>query len=116
MLGHHALALAGEVGEFCNMVKKIDRGDLVGANETTMHNFHVAMANELVDCLIYICQAATVLNFRLDEGYKQKREYNAERFDPKRRNPNESGVAATSNDAGGSGHVLHLPFNGGSEV
>jgi NTP pyrophosphatase (non-canonical NTP hydrolase) len=50
-----ALGLAGEVGEVCNKIKKIVRGDYLGDNDAAI----LAVADirsELGDCLWYLSQ------------------------------------------------------------
>ena len=69
------IALAGEVGEFANIVKKVMRGSLEMNNKT-----RVELAMELTDCLIYACLLASSLQVDLGECYQLKREYNEERF------------------------------------
>ncbi len=73
---HNALALAGEVGEFCNIVKKIDRGSLDGNNPLVRHN----LAMELTDCYVYLLNLAGLLKIDLDEAYKIVRANNEQRF------------------------------------
>lgn len=57
------LGLAGEVGELVNKVKKIYR-DNAGVLSNTRR---VEIADELSDCLWYVAELATQLNFGLDE-------------------------------------------------
>ena len=54
-----ALGLAGEAGEFANMIKKL-----------TAHGHDIpaeVLADELGDCLWYIAEAATACGLKLDE-------------------------------------------------
>ena len=74
-LVHQALALAGEVGEFCNIVKKIERGDY----ELTQEH-RLALLLEVADVFIYTCNLATILNADLGKTYSLKRETNVGRF------------------------------------
>lgn len=74
-LGHHIIGAIGELGEFANIVKKIDRGDLEMNEEV-----YAQMCMEIVDFFIYTVACATILNFDLAMGYHQKREYNVQRF------------------------------------
>jgi NTP pyrophosphatase (non-canonical NTP hydrolase) len=69
------IALAGEVGEFANMVKKDIRDQAVYTKE-----HHLELCMELVDILVYLCQLANALNLNLAEGYALKRSINVERF------------------------------------
>jgi NTP pyrophosphatase (non-canonical NTP hydrolase) len=73
---HHALALAGEVGEFCNIVKKIDRGSLEFGNSQTQYD----LAMELTDVFIYTLNLAGLLKIDLAQAYRIKRAQNEERF------------------------------------
>ena len=75
-----AVALAGEVGEFCNLVKKITRrfrstGEMPGEDEMD------SLYEELVDVFIYILKASEEL-FKKDlaEAYLEKMRKNEERF------------------------------------
>lgn len=73
---HMALAYAGEVGEFCNIVKKIQRGSL-NPNDAKVR-FDLAM--ELVDGFIYMLNLAGMLQIDLDKAYQVKRADNNRRF------------------------------------
>lgn len=54
-----ALGLAGEAGEFANMIKKLTaHGHDISADE---------LADELGDCLWYLAEAATACGLTLDE-------------------------------------------------
>lgn len=65
------VALAGEVGEFANLVKKQHRGTPVTLG---------ALANELPDILIYLLMIAEWLGVDLEHEYQEKRKYNVGRF------------------------------------
>jgi len=77
---HHALALAGEVGEFANIVKKIDRGSLDSREPRVRHD----LAMELTDVLIYVLNLGALLRVDLEEAYKIKRAENEQRFTKER--------------------------------
>lgn len=77
---HHALSLAGEVGEFCNIVKKVDRGSLQFSDAST----RVALAMELTDVYVYLLNLAGILDIDLEESYKIVRGQNETRFMPAR--------------------------------
>jgi NTP pyrophosphatase (non-canonical NTP hydrolase) len=68
------LCLAGETGEACNVWKKHLRGSI---NESTAVEL---LKGELADVLTYLCELAGQLGIDLEEAYKVKREFNAERF------------------------------------
>lgn len=73
---HHALALAGEVGEFCNIAKKIERGSL----DFTQASVRYALAMELTDVYVYLLNLAGLLEVDLEASYKIVRANNEERF------------------------------------
>jgi NTP pyrophosphatase (non-canonical NTP hydrolase) len=76
-LKHQLIGLTGEVGEFANIVKKVDRGSLPfePGGET-----HMMMAMELIDVFIYLVNCANTLGMDLEGNYKTKRAFNEERF------------------------------------
>ncbi len=69
-----ALAMAGEVGEVCNNVKKYLRGDFEG------DELQKRLMDELPDVLIYLVMLADEMNFSLEMAYDIKKEYNDARF------------------------------------
>ena len=73
---HHALALAGEVGEFANIVKKVDRGSYEFRDAKVRH----MLAMELTDAFIYILNLAAMLNIDLEKSYMHVRGLNEKRF------------------------------------
>jgi NTP pyrophosphatase (non-canonical NTP hydrolase) len=75
-LGFMALAYAGEVGEYCNLIKKIERGSLSYKDAST----RVALASELTDGFIYMLNNAALLNVDLEKSYEGVRARNARRF------------------------------------
>ena len=77
-VGYLALCLAGEVGEFANLVKKGIRG----THSLNDDEFHRAMAFELTDVFIYLMNLAAVLDVDLEKTYQLKRVYNEQRFGP----------------------------------
>lgn len=78
---HHSLALAGEVGEFCNIVKKIDRGSLEFKDAAVRYDLQM----ELTDILIYVLNLAGLLGVDLEKAYEHKRGINDKRFMEQRR-------------------------------
>ncbi len=96
-LGYLALALAGEAGEFANMIKKIMRGSL----DVNQKEVRIDMAFELADVLIYVAMLSNLLGFDLAETYAYKRDINVTRFGKKDTDSNGSGS--------GSGVVLEMP-------
>jgi len=73
-LTHHCLALAGEVGELCNVVKKVERGSVDEVSARQM------LRDETADVFIYLCNVAAVLGMDLEAEYDIKRSFNARRF------------------------------------
>lgn len=69
-----ATALAGEVGETCNLIKKWYR------DSWTLEQIQNELAKELPDILIYLVMLAGAANIDLDKAYEAKKEYNNERF------------------------------------
>lgn len=75
-LFHHALGLGGEVGEFQNIVKKVDRGSL----DIKVPQVRYDLAMELTDVLIYVLNLAGLMHIDLEQTYKMKRAENEKRF------------------------------------
>ena len=69
-----ALALAGEVGEVCNKVKKYMRGDF------DFEELQAQLDSELPDILIYLVMLSDNLGIDLEEQYHIKKEFNDARF------------------------------------
>lgn len=78
---HHSLALAGEVGEFCNIVKKVDRKSLDIKDAKTRY----ALAMELTDVYVYLLNLAGLLGVDLEQSYNIVRAANEQRFMAARR-------------------------------
>jgi NTP pyrophosphatase (non-canonical NTP hydrolase) len=75
-LVHHCLGLAGEAGEFIDIVKKIDRGSL-SIKDAAVRRM---LAMEITDVFIYVLNIAGLLGIDLEETYKMKRIENERRF------------------------------------
>jgi NTP pyrophosphatase (non-canonical NTP hydrolase) len=73
-LVYNALALAGEAGEFGNVVKKVIRGD------NTVPEVLSDLREELADVFIYLMNLVELLNMDLTREYIMKRETNLARF------------------------------------
>ncbi len=69
-----ALAAAGEVGELCNLVKKVERGT------HSPEEVHWNIASEAVDALIYLCNVLSILEVDVAALYDKIRENNVRRF------------------------------------
>lgn len=73
---HHTLAMAGEVGEFANLVKKVERGSLKIGDAPT----RLKLAMELTDAFVYMLNLAGLLGIDLEKSYNYVRGENEKRF------------------------------------
>ena len=73
-LEYSAIALAGEVGEIANIVKKIVRGD------STLQDSCKAIMEESADVFAYLMKLCNQMNIDLERAYLDKRETNQDRF------------------------------------
>jgi NTP pyrophosphatase (non-canonical NTP hydrolase) len=71
---HHILSMVGELGEVCNIIKKIQRGSL------TMAEAKDHLHEEMIDVLIYWMSAAAIMGINIEEVYNDKRRVNESRF------------------------------------
>jgi NTP pyrophosphatase (non-canonical NTP hydrolase) len=71
---YSGLALAGEAGEYANILKKVVRGDM------TLQEAMPSLADELADVFTYTMLIAGQLHFDLLTEYVKKREHNMIRF------------------------------------
>jgi NTP pyrophosphatase (non-canonical NTP hydrolase) len=78
---HHTLGMCGEVGEFANLVKKVDRGSLNLGDAST----RVKLAEELTDTFVYMLNIAHLLGVDLEKSYVSVRAQNEKRFMEARR-------------------------------
>lgn len=69
-----ALAAAGEVGEMCNLIKKVERG--THAPEEVADQ----VANEVVDAIIYLLNILGIQKKDFSSLYDKIRENNVNRF------------------------------------
>lgn len=76
----HVLALAGEVGELANLIKKVERGSLDWNSAEVRHN---AMM-ELTDAYVYILLIAGIMGVDLERSYAHVRALNEKRFSAER--------------------------------
>lgn len=74
-VAYTCLCLAGEVGELCNIVKKVGRGSL-----TLNEKVHMDIVMEATDVLTYLLLLFEALGVDSEECYNVKREINNERF------------------------------------
>jgi NTP pyrophosphatase (non-canonical NTP hydrolase) len=80
------LALAGEVGELANVVKKIVRGSLDGKDAAVKRQLDM----EATDVLVYLLNIFGVLGVDPKKAYDNIRQLNEKRFGPK--DPSKNGV------------------------
>lgn len=73
-LEHMAVCLIGEVGEFCNVLKKVVRGDL------SLNDAKPDLAEELTDSFIYLIKIANQFGVDLEAEFLAKVEKNKIRF------------------------------------
>lgn len=73
-LGFMALALAGEVGELCNIVKKVERGSVA------LDDVRAELAEEAADVLTYLLNVFALTGTNPDKMYALKRAKNIRRF------------------------------------
>lgn len=73
-LEHLAVCLTGEIGEFCNILKKVVRGDL------KLEVAKEQMNEELADCFIYLLKIANQFDIDIEEEFIKKVSKNKERF------------------------------------
>jgi NTP pyrophosphatase (non-canonical NTP hydrolase) len=77
------IGLFGEIGEFSNIVKKINlKIYKVEINEIDhiISNYKEALSEELIDSLIYLLRIVTHLNLDVTKAYLCKLEENRERY------------------------------------
>lgn len=70
---HYALGLAGEVGEVCNLLKKVNRKDRKKISKNDL-------SDELADVFTYLMLLADANDIDLMEAYFKKREHNKGRW------------------------------------
>lgn len=77
------VGLYGEIGEFSNLIKKInlemDGGNIDTANKLYLE-YENKLSEELIDAFIYIIRIATHLDIDITSTYLKKLNYNKERF------------------------------------
>jgi NTP pyrophosphatase (non-canonical NTP hydrolase) len=83
MINKDLIGLFGEIGEFSNIVKKLnlERGRV--GNEECRNRIEEArksLDGELIDCLIYLIRLATHLDTDIEEVYLRKLAVNDEKY------------------------------------
>jgi NTP pyrophosphatase (non-canonical NTP hydrolase) len=76
-MGYLTICLAGETGEFANLIKKGMRGDFEIDNPT----YTRLLALELTDVFIYVMNLAALMGVDMEKMYQIKRSINRDRFD-----------------------------------
>jgi NTP pyrophosphatase (non-canonical NTP hydrolase) len=79
-LQYLTVALAGEIGEYANIVKKISR-DFENLNDAVSDERKQSLIEEMTDCFIYIIIIANLLGIDLEKEYMKKLEKNKKRFE-----------------------------------
>ncbi|MFP3424652.1 hypothetical protein [Pseudoalteromonas sp. SIMBA_162] len=73
-LEHLAVCLTGELGEFCNILKKVSRGDMLLAE------VREELDLELIDVFIYLLKISNQFDVDLEKGFLKKLAINKARF------------------------------------
>jgi NTP pyrophosphatase (non-canonical NTP hydrolase) len=73
-------ALAGEVGEVANLVKKVVRSVVYGRGDLRLDDVRQELAEEIADVFTYLLTIAGLLGLDLEKIYLQKLEKNRKRF------------------------------------
>jgi NTP pyrophosphatase (non-canonical NTP hydrolase) len=74
-LEHLAVCLTGEMGEFCNILKKVVRGDF------PLNSAKVGMSEELADVFIYLIKISNQFDVDLETEFLKKVSKNKLRYD-----------------------------------
>lgn len=80
-LPQYGNAIAGEVGELCNIIKKMDRLNVPGDSELSTED----IGKELADIICYACLIASRADLNLEDCIKQKFNEVSKRVDSKYR-------------------------------
>ncbi|MBA6343027.1 nucleotide pyrophosphohydrolase [Colwellia sp. MB02u-10] len=73
-LEHLAVCVLGELGEFCNILKKVTRGDF------ELSEVKYDLDEELVDVFIYLIKISNQFDVNLESVFLKKLEKNKSRF------------------------------------
>jgi NTP pyrophosphatase (non-canonical NTP hydrolase) len=73
-LQHSVVCLVGEIGEFANILKKVNRGD------RPYSDARADLSEELTDVFIYVMQIANQMSIDLEATYLKKLAINQQRF------------------------------------
>ena len=77
-----ATALAGELGEFANLVKKYYRQEKLNTNVESddKRDYKSGMKEEIIDIFTYLLIVANILDIDIEKEYLAKLEKNKQRF------------------------------------
>lgn len=78
------IGLIGEIGEFSNIIKKINfskRNESKDVFEVTFDQKKDFLAEELIDSLIYLLRISNHLDLDIEKEYFKKLEFNAKRYE-----------------------------------
>jgi NTP pyrophosphatase (non-canonical NTP hydrolase) len=78
-LQHGTIALAGEVGEFANTLKKAMR-HYESTGELPNKEYYQNLNEEIVDVFIYVVKLCIALGLDLSDGYYNKMKVNDKKF------------------------------------
>ncbi|HEY4673672.1 MAG TPA: hypothetical protein VIH03_05860 [Nitrososphaerales archaeon] len=78
-LQHGTIALAGEVGEFANTLKKAMR-HYESTGELPSKEVYENLNEEIVDVFIYVVKLSIALGLNLSDGYYNKMKVNDKKF------------------------------------
>ena len=73
------IALTGELGEFANIIKKINR-DKKNLGEDPDEKLLNKLKEELTDCFIYLVILSNILEMDIEKEYFKKTRFNHKRF------------------------------------
>ena len=81
MMGRELIGLVGEVGEFANIVKKLQLLDRFPDEiSKELADKCPELADELVDLLIYAVRLAALVGVDLDKAYRKKLLFNEKKY------------------------------------
>lgn len=73
------IALTGELGEFANVIKKINR-NRKNLGEEPSEEMIEKLRDELTDCFAYLLILSNILEMDIEKEYLRKNEFNNKRF------------------------------------
>ena len=80
-LTRDTVGLVGEVGEFANLLKKVELASRIdGYGKITLQDASADLREELADAMIYIIRLSSVLHGNIEEDLLRKMAKNDERY------------------------------------